>query len=376
MVIATDGYVMVEEEVFDLIRKNLGDTNMFTFGIGSSVNRHLLEGMARVGMGEPFIITKPEETREKAERFRKMIESPVLTKIKVNFGPFDVFDVDPISIPDVFAERPIIVFGKWRGRPVGEITLSGKTGSGPYLTKIDLRKEKPQKFNSALRYLWARHRIILLSDYNLLHQDKERVKEVTQLGLTYNLLTAYTSFVAIDTEVRLVNGQSITVKQPLPLPEGVSDYAVKGRVMAQKMGAPFFSTAPIIGSDRMVKEERSKDEESVSKPVSVSVAVEDISTPEGLSKEAFEKVINRQILSIELCYQKILKTSSTVKGKVTLRLVVDPKGQVKKVLLSKSGLNHKNLEQCIIEKMKKMKFPETQRSEHRIVSVSFRLDFS
>jgi Ca-activated chloride channel family protein len=82
------------------------------------------------------------------------------------------------------------------------------------------------KTNSALQYLWARHRITLLSDYNFLHQDAGRINEVTQLGLTYNLLTAYTSFIAIDTEVRLVNGEAVTVKQPLPLPEGVSDYAV------------------------------------------------------------------------------------------------------------------------------------------------------
>ena len=59
VVIVTDGYVSVEKEAFDLIRNNLGNANMFAFGIGSSVNRHLIEGMARVGMGEPFIITRP-----------------------------------------------------------------------------------------------------------------------------------------------------------------------------------------------------------------------------------------------------------------------------------------------------------------------------
>jgi len=234
VVIVTDGYVTVEEEVFDLIRKNLGDANMFTFGIGSSVNRHLLEGMARVGMGEPFVISKPEETREKAEKFRKMIESPVLTKVKVDFGKFNTYDVEPLSIPDVFAERPVILFGKWRGKPVGEMMLSGITSNGSYVDKIDIRKEKPHKSNAALQYLWARHRITLLSDYNSLHKEEGRIKEVTQLGLTYNLLTAYTSFVAIDTEVRLVEGQAVTVKQPLPLPEGVSDYAVGRGSVAQK----------------------------------------------------------------------------------------------------------------------------------------------
>jgi hypothetical protein len=74
VVIVTDGYVSVEEEAFDLIRKNLSNANMFAFGIGSSVNRHIIEGMAHVGMGEPFIITKPDAAQAQAERFRKLPE--------------------------------------------------------------------------------------------------------------------------------------------------------------------------------------------------------------------------------------------------------------------------------------------------------------
>jgi Ca-activated chloride channel family protein len=91
IVIATDGYVTVEEQAFDLIRKNIGNANMFTFGIGSSVNRHLIEGMARVGMGEPLIITGPEESSAKAKTFRQLIQSPVLTNIEVDFGKFNKY---------------------------------------------------------------------------------------------------------------------------------------------------------------------------------------------------------------------------------------------------------------------------------------------
>ena len=150
---------------------------MFTFGIGTSVNRHLLEGMARVGMGEPFVISKPDETEEKADKFRKMIESPVLTRVKVDFGKWEVYDVEPLSIPDVFAERPILIFGKWRGKPAGEITLRGLTGTSPYTNRIDIRRERPSESNSALRYLWARHRVSLLSDYNVIHNDPDGSKK-------------------------------------------------------------------------------------------------------------------------------------------------------------------------------------------------------
>lgn len=69
IVIATDGYVDVERDAFTLIREHLDDANVFTFGIGSSVNRHLIEGMARVGEGTPFVVLKPDEARGAAARF-------------------------------------------------------------------------------------------------------------------------------------------------------------------------------------------------------------------------------------------------------------------------------------------------------------------
>ena len=286
-----------------------------------------------------------------------MIESPVLTKIKVDFEKFNVYDVEPLSIPDVFAERPVIIFGKWRGKPVGEITLHGMTSGGPYVNKIDIRKEKPLKSNSALQYLWARHRITLLSDYNSLRQDADRIKEVTQLGLTYNLLTAYTSFVAIDTEVRLVNGQAVTVKQPLPLPEGVSDYAVGRGMVAQKSMAPLAAFRSTAVDKSQIREEERKDERLVSKPVRVSVELAETSATRGLSKEDIQKVVKQQVPSMEICYQKALEKKPNIQGEATFQLVIDSKGQVTKVSLVSSKLKDKDLEQCIIQKIKELTFP-------------------
>lgn len=228
VVIATDGYVNVEEEVFDLIRNNLDQANMFTFGIGSSVNRHLLEGMARVGMGEPFVIASANEAKGAAEGFAKLIESPVLTGIQVRFDGFEAYDVEPVKIPDILAERPLILFGKWRGRPAGKIEVRGTSGNGAFQEVVDVEQHAPSAQASALGYLWARHRITLLSDYNKLRPNDQRIAEVTELGLKHNLLTAYTSFVAIDSEVRNRDGNGAQVRQPLPMPQGVSDQAMGG----------------------------------------------------------------------------------------------------------------------------------------------------
>ena len=106
VVLVTDGYIEAEADVFDYIRAQLDDANVFAFGIGTSVNRLLIEGVARAGLGEPFVVTAPGEAAEAAARFRRYIETPVLTGIDVAFNGFDAYDVEPGQVPDLFAEPP------------------------------------------------------------------------------------------------------------------------------------------------------------------------------------------------------------------------------------------------------------------------------
>jgi Ca-activated chloride channel family protein len=100
------------------------------------------------------------------------------------------------------------------------------TGRGEYRSSLDVAGVRPDEANRALRYLWARSRIAELSDYGSSRVPAERVREITELGLKYNLLTRYTSFIAVREEVRNPDGSAKDVKQPLPLPLGVSDLAV------------------------------------------------------------------------------------------------------------------------------------------------------
>ena len=224
-VVSTDGYISADGQVFDIIRKNLGSANLFTFGIGSSVNRHLIEGMAHAGQGEAFVITRPEQAAAEAEKFRAYVSSPVLTNLKLTTHGFAIEELEPMQLPDVLADRPVICLGKWKGEAKGTVTLSGVSGAGPWSQTFDVGQVK-DRHHGALRQLWARQRIQMLSDYDQFGQDEGRKAEVTRLGLSYHLLTAYTSFVAIDTQVRNAGGHSTTVTQPLPMPEGVSDAAV------------------------------------------------------------------------------------------------------------------------------------------------------
>lgn len=232
-VIITDGYVAVEQEAFQIIRENKHNTNFFAFGIGSSVNRYLIEGMAFAGNGEPLFITNFQDTEKEVERFRNYINTPVLTRIKVESKGIEIYDVEPAGIPDLMAERPITVFGKYKGKAKGTLTLSGKTGRKTYKQSFDIAATKPSANNLALRYLWARERIKYLDYMENPNRgrwnstaDSSISKEITRLGLKYGLMTKYTSFIAIDEVVVEKDGKPVTVKQPLPLPEGVSNDAV------------------------------------------------------------------------------------------------------------------------------------------------------
>jgi Ca-activated chloride channel family protein len=226
IVLVTDGYISGEKGVFDYIRDNLDQCNVFSFGIGSSVNRYLIEGVAKAGMGEPFIVTDEKEAPAMAAKFREYIQTPVLTGIKVRSTGFEIYDVPTTHLPDLFARRPVILFGKWRGAANGTFELQGKKGQGDYLARFDVAGVQPDEANRALRYLWARSRIAELSDYGSSHLDDDRIKEITSLGLKYNLLTRYTSFIAVREVVRNTQGPAQDVNQPLPLPLGVSDLAV------------------------------------------------------------------------------------------------------------------------------------------------------
>ena len=227
-VVITDGYIAGEVEAFEHVRNNLDEANVFSFGIGASVNRYLVEGIAKAGFGEPFVVTDPADAATEARRFRDYVSAPVLTDIRVELDGFRGYDIVPSAVPDVLAKRPVLVFGKFAGKPSGTITLHGVGGEGPVVQRFDAAAVRATEQNRALSYLWARQRISDLSDFGAALGVEEAKDEVIALGLRYSLLTKYTSFIAVDETPRNDLGVAEDVKQPLPLPQGVSAHAVGG----------------------------------------------------------------------------------------------------------------------------------------------------
>jgi len=251
MVVITDGYVSVEKEAFELIRNNLDQASVFTFGIGSSVNRYLVEGMAKVSNSESFIATTSEEAAEVAKDFANYIATPLLTRVKIESKGFNMYNLAQKSIPDVFAARPVVVHGKYKGKAEGKIIVTGYQGKKRFRQVFNVTDGQLSKQNKALGYLWARKRIGELDDYKRLFSEDVKA-EVVALGLKYNLLTNYTSFVAVDEAIVNKDGTLTKVKQPLPMPDNVNNSAV-GAEAEVKETSKFKRSFNIIFEDEIAK---------------------------------------------------------------------------------------------------------------------------
>ncbi len=370
--VATDGYVNVEPQVFQLIRENLGAANLFAFGIGTSVNRHLIEGMARAGLGESFVILNAADAAKQAARFRNYIANPVLTDIKVAFEGFQTYAVEPGAVPDLFALRPITLLGKYRGTPQGAIVVRGKTAQGPFERRLELKEAKASQDNAALRLLWARQRIMNLVDFASLERDKkEAEKEVTALGLKYSLMSPYTSFVAVD-KIKRADGTFVTVKQPLPMPAGVSDLAIGG---AMPPGAPMPSMAyrggPLGETGLKAKTKSSYDTAAGGAPptgtatpeAAVTIKIKDVRTNQrALAPATVRQALEAELARLARCCQDAVKSGYKLPAEITLVFTVGTDGKLSADPIGKPPLADQGFESCLAATFRSLQFPQPQKA--------------
>jgi Ca-activated chloride channel homolog len=214
----TDGYIGNELEIFSAIEERLDAARLFSFGVGSSVNRYLLEGMARIGRGAVAYVELNDDAKPVMESFFNRISHPALTDVQIDWGNVKVTDVFPQTIPDLFVGRPVILTGRYRGNPQGTIRLSGRAAGEL------IQSRAPANWNSthsALPSIWARQQISDLEDQMVRTSNGRLPERIKQLALDYNLMSAYTSFVAVDSTHRTAGRRGTTVPVAVPVPEGV-----------------------------------------------------------------------------------------------------------------------------------------------------------
>jgi Ca-activated chloride channel homolog len=227
----TDGYVGNDMEIIGEVQKH-PNARVFSFGIGSSVNRFLLDNMAKYGRGEVEYVGLNDDGSAAAKRFHERVRNPLLTDVSVDWNGLPVSDVYPKTIPDLFSAKPVILTGKYAGNGKGVIRLRGKMSGREFVREIPVDFSSTEQ-HDVLATLWARTRVddLMGQDMTGAQQGtmKDEVKQaITQLGLDYRLMTQFTSFVAVEEMIVTDGGQPRRIDVPVEVPEGVNRDAIFG----------------------------------------------------------------------------------------------------------------------------------------------------
>lgn len=199
----TDGYIGNEADVLRAIASDLGETRLYALGVGSAVNRFLLERASEVGRGRALVSTLSEPPEAVADRFASYIERPVFTDVTIDWGGLEVSDVYPRRLPDLFAGQPLVVHGRFGEGGSAEVRVEGTVGGRRYARVIEasLQGESADETQAAHTTLWARAAVKDRMQRLYLRDDPTLIEEVTQLGLAHRMVTQWTSFVAVEETV-------------------------------------------------------------------------------------------------------------------------------------------------------------------------------
>lgn len=226
----TDGYVGNDFEIVGEVRRH-PNARVFSFGIGSSVNRFLLDKLAAEGRGEAEYVGLKDDGSAAARRFHERVRNSLLTDISIDWGGLAVSDVYPKRIPDLFGAQPVIVSGRYTAAGRGVVRLRGQMSGREVVREIAVNLPSNEPSHDVLASLWARKKIddLMSQDYSGVQRGTTNQKdEITRLGIEYRLMTQFTSFVAVEETIVTVGGEPKRIEVPVEMPDGVSYEGVFG----------------------------------------------------------------------------------------------------------------------------------------------------
>jgi Ca-activated chloride channel family protein len=223
VIFLTDGAVGNEAQLFSAIHERLGDSRLFTIGIGSAPNSHFMREAARVGRGTFTYIGDIGEVKEKMVALFAKLESPALTDVEIELAGAEIV---PEKIPDLYLGEPISVALRAPALPA-RVVLRGRLGVEVWEQVLALH---PTGEEAGLSSHWARAKIAGLLDRRRTGAPEEEVRAaVLPLALAHHLISPYTSLVAVDvTPVRPANESLSSHALETNLPHGWDYTAVFG----------------------------------------------------------------------------------------------------------------------------------------------------
>ncbi len=211
----TDGYIGNEAEIFAEVHRLIGGARIFSFGVGNSVNRYLFDGLAMEGRGAVAYLALQDSAEEVMSYFFERISHPALTDVSIDWRGLAVSEVYPRRIPDLFVGRPVVITGQFKGG-ADTIAVHGRAGKDSLRFSL-----APDVAQPAIRTLWARLRIEDLARRYAWSGSRDLAADIRSTALEYGLMSAYTSFVAVDASERTPGEHGTTVNQAVPVPDGV-----------------------------------------------------------------------------------------------------------------------------------------------------------
>lgn len=218
----TDGYIGNEQQILSTIHEKLGESRIFSFGVGSSPNRMLMDRMALLGRGAVAYLSLNDDAVDIMERFNQRISHPAMTDLQIDWGALEVADVYPQRLPDLIVGRPVVVTGRFKGTP-DRVSVNGRIAMEPASFAVALAEKDASENHAGVAAVWARLKIKdLMNDATRSPAAAEEIKtSVLETALTYNLMSSFTAFVAVDSMTRTEGEFGTTVAVPVPVPDGV-----------------------------------------------------------------------------------------------------------------------------------------------------------
>lgn len=193
IVFITDGSVGNEPQLFEMIRRDLGDARLFTIGIGTAPNTHFMRKAAQFGRGSYSHIARAEEVEPGMDRLFAKLEHVALTDIEIEWP--DSTEVYPARVPDLYRGEPVVVAARTGTRRKLSIEASGRIGSYDWNDRIDVTPGTA----SGVATIWARRKIESLLDLRLEGAAEDTIRPaVIDVALAHGMLSPYTSLVAVD----------------------------------------------------------------------------------------------------------------------------------------------------------------------------------
>jgi Ca-activated chloride channel family protein len=225
VIFLTDGQVGNEDELFEIIRTQLGTSRLFTIGIGSAPNSHFMRKAAEFGRGTFTHIGSTSEVQAQMDAIFRKLERPALTDLHIE-GLDGQVEMFPPRIPDLYEGEPVVVALKDRTLP-DKVTIHGLIGSAPWTTSITLKNSEPRE---GLSVFWARQKVAVLMDQQRYGQDEAATKQaVLDVALAHHLVSKYSSLVAVDvTPARPTDKLLQTHAMKTNLPDGQDYQAIFG----------------------------------------------------------------------------------------------------------------------------------------------------